>query len=251
MRGILLALLLAPSALASDAWLGLLLSDSDAHFGGTRVREVLAGSPGEKAGITPGDEVLSVDDHKTENASSLIGEVKQAGVGKQVKVRVVDPKGHTRTVEVKLEARPDMRTMQRTQLVGKPAPDFEPAVQAGPKLGKLSSLRGKVVLIDFFATWCGPCVMAMPHLEELHQKLGPKGLTVLGISTESSAIVAGAAQRFRLSYTLASDENEGISGSYRVFALPTMILIDKKGVVREVSVNDPEAIDAALEKALK
>jgi thiol-disulfide isomerase/thioredoxin len=115
----------------------------------------------------------------------------------------------------------------------------------------LSSLKGRVVLIDFFATWCGPCVMSMPHLEELHKKLGPKGLTVLGVSTESASIVAGARDKFHLSYPLASDENEGVSGSYRVFALPTMVLIDKQGIVREVAVNDEEVIDAALTKALQ
>jgi peroxiredoxin len=238
-------------AWASDAWIGVLLSDNGATHGGTRVREVMHGSPGEKAGIAAGDEVLSVDDHKTQSSQALIQEVRAAGAGKSVKVKLVDPKGKPRTVTVKLLPRPSMDELQKAELVGRPAPDFEPAIVAGARLSKISELRGKVVLIDFFATWCGPCVLAMPHLEEMHQKLASKGLTVLGISTESSNIVAGAAAKFKLSYSLASDENEGVSGSYRVFALPTMILIDKKGVVREVSVNDPDLIDAAVEKALK
>ncbi len=248
-----LLLLATPAwAAAGDPWIGLLLSDEGGgRFGGTRVKEVVGGSPGEKAGIAAGDEVLAIDDHLTATSRSVIEDVRQAGVGRSVKVRLVDGKGHTRTVSVKLTAKPDMETLQRTSLLGKTAPDFEPAVQAGAKLGKLSSLKGKVVLIDFFATWCGPCVMAMPHLEELHHKLASKGLVVMGVSTETAAIVGRAGEKFNLSYSLVSDENEGISSSYRVFALPTMVVIDKKGLVREVTVNDAEVIDAAIERALK
>ena len=253
MKKLLVLLLLSSTALAAqgDPWIGLVLTDKGAKFGGTRVREVIPGSPGQKAGLTAGDEVLSIDDHPTRTSQALVGEVRRAGVGHSVKLRVADEKGHTRAATVKLSAMPSMEELQRAQLLGKPAPDFQPAIQAGAKLGPISSLRGKVVLIDFFATWCGPCVMSMPHLEELHTKLGPKGLTVLGVSTESASIVARAAERFDLTYSLASDEDEAVSGRYRVFALPTMVLIDKKGIVREVSVNDPDAIEAAIAKALK
>jgi cytochrome c biogenesis protein CcmG, thiol:disulfide interchange protein DsbE len=168
-----------------------------------------------------------------------------------VKVRVVDSKGKTRLVTVKLTPKPAPDVLQRSQLIGKPAPDFEPAILSGLKLPKISALKGKVVLIDFWATWCGPCILALPHLEKLHQELGAKGLTVLGVSTESSSIVSRAAAKYNLTYSLASDENEGVSASYGVFALPTAILIDKKGIVREVSVNDHEALEAAIAKALK
>ena len=63
--------------------------------------------------------------------------------------------------------------------------------------------------------------------------------------------VRAAAQRFRLKYTLASDASEGVSGSYHVFALPTMVVIDRQGVVREISIADADAIDAAIAAALK
>jgi peroxiredoxin len=150
-----------------------------------------------------------------------------------------------------LEARPDAESLQRGQLLGRSAPDFEPVVLAGTKLGRISGLRGSVVLIDFFATWCGPCMEALPHVEELHEKLGPRGLRVIGVSTEAPSIVAGIAARHGLKYTVASDEKEAISASYHVFALPTMVVIDRKGIVREVVVNDAAAVEAALEAALK
>ncbi len=108
------------------------------------------------------------------------------GVGHAAKLRVVDDKGHTRTVAVTYEARPDRET-HAAPLAHRPArrPTSQPAVQTGAKLGKLSSLRGKVVVIDFFATWCGPCVESMPHVEEMHKKLAAQGLVVFGVSNES------------------------------------------------------------------
>jgi peroxiredoxin len=219
-------------------------------FGGAKVKSVVAGSPGERAGILAGDEVLSIDERETASPQAVIDSVQKGGVGHEAKLRLVDPKGHTRTVSLTYEARPDRETLQRTSLVGKTAPDFLPAVQVGDKLPKLSGLRGKVVVIDFFATWCGPCIEAMPHLEELHQKLKKQGLVVFGVSNESASIVAHAAERFHLSYPLASDDGDNVSASYQVFALPTLVVIDRKGVVREVVIADAEAVDGAIKAAL-
>jgi peroxiredoxin len=135
--------------------------------------------------------------------------------------------------------------------MGRPAPDFLPSVQVGDKVPRLSSLRGKVVVIDFFATWCGPCIESMPHVEAMHKKLAAQGLVVFGVSNESRDIVAHAAERFHVTYPIASDEGEGVSTSYQVFALPTMVVIDRKGMVKEVAISDVEAVDAAVASALK
>lgn len=246
-----LALLLLPTAALSQGespWIGLTL---DTGKQGTHVREVHPESPGAKAGIKAGEEVLALDGESTPSAQTLIAAVKKAGVGKTIKLKVADATGKARTVAITLEPKPRMDDLQRGSLVGHAAPDFEPSVQVGPKLPRISAMKGQVVLIDFFATWCGPCVAMMPHIEKLHATLGSKGLKVLGVSTESAPIVAGAAAKFHLTYPLASDESENISQSYRVFAIPTMVVIDKKGVVREVSVADPETIDAAIEAAMK
>jgi peroxiredoxin len=247
----LIVSMMAAPAFAAGAWIGLVL-DRAGGGGSAQVREVVDGSPGQRAGIAPGEQILSIDEQATEAPEILIAAVRRAGVGATVKLKVRAADGKERTVTVKLEAKPQESDLQRGALVGQPAPDFEPSVQAGPKLaGKLSSLRGKVVLLDFFATWCGPCREAMPHLEHLHETYGSKGLKVIGISSESKKVVAAAAQRFNLKYTLAADEGESVTGRYRVFALPTMVLIDKKGIVRDVAIADAEAMDAAIQSALK
>src|SRR5437879_5302075 len=68
-------------------------------------------------------------------------------------------------------------------LIGKPAPDFKGEFSLNGKPTKLSDLKGKVVLLDFWAVWCGPCVSTFPHLREWHKEYKDKGLEILGVTT--------------------------------------------------------------------
>ncbi len=114
----------------------------------------------------------------------------------------------------------------------------------------LARLRGRVVLLDFWATWCGPCRMIMPMLNGLSTRYSAQGLTVLGLSDEPAPQARSFAQRMGVGYTLAS--SPASVATYGIHSLPTLVFIDRRGVVREVSVgvSSPQALEDIVVRLL-
>jgi peroxiredoxin len=223
--------LAAPAAAAP--WLGLQLATQGRAV---QVSSVVEGSPGEAAHVTVGDQVVALDGRPIGAPEELIAAVQGRKSGDQVTL-TLRRGGHDVAARLTLAERPSDEQVLR-RLLAHAAPDFAPQVVAGAPLERLSRLRGQVVLLDFFATWCGPCLEAMPEVERLHEQLGPRGLRVVGISPEDAPTVAAAARSHGLRYTLVSDPGEAIAARYHVYALPTAVVIDRKGVVHHVSVSD-------------
>ena len=98
---------------------------------------------------------------------------------------------------------------------------------SGPAVGKLADVRGHVAIVDFWATWCGPCAMAMPHLVELGHKY--KDLRIVGISDEDTADITKYVADHGIDYTIARDVDDVVTGHYLVTGLPTLVIIDKAG----------------------
>ncbi len=105
---------------------------------------------------------------------------------------------------------------------------------------RLDALRGKVVWINFFATWCPPCQQETPILRSLAERYADRGLAVLGVSVQETvpADVASYAARYELPYTIGFDGSGHILRAYRVYALPTQVFIDVNGVIVQ-TVNGP------------
>ncbi|MSP62637.1 MAG: redoxin domain-containing protein [Myxococcales bacterium] len=246
----LAVLLLALPSLAATTvpWLGIEMAPGS--HGGVAVRGVAKGSPAQRAKIVAGDQVLAIDQRPIGGPEDLLKAVQAAPVGAHLKLLVVGKRGE-RTIDVTLEARPAEAALQRGGLLRLAAPDFVPKVRAGAKFAKLSALKGQVVLLDFYATWCGPCLDAIPRVEKLHEAFGGKGLKVIGISTESAAVVAASARTLGMKYSLVSDEDEQISARYRIHALPTLVVIDRKGMIQEIAIADVGAADRAVRELLK
>ncbi|MBU6411166.1 MAG: TlpA family protein disulfide reductase [Verrucomicrobia bacterium] len=121
--------------------------------------------------------------------------------------------------------------------VGQPAPDFTLRDLSGHAVA-LSAYRGrKIVLMDFWATWCGPCRMAMPGLQELADKYHGHGLEILSVNQgEPADHVRDFIQREKYTFHVVLDQNQAVGGQYGVQGIPTLVLVDKKGVVRWIRV---------------
>ncbi len=117
--------------------------------------------------------------------------------------------------------------------VGSAAPEFGGKTfhNAPSSLGNISlaSLRGRVVLVDFWATWCGPCVASIPHLVELHEKYHKKGLVVIGHTDASSQDLPNFIQKKKIPYIISVGDN--IGDAYGVRGIPHAFIIDPAGKV--------------------
>ena len=113
-----------------------------------------------------------------------------------------------------------------------PAPNFTLKSLTGKNL-KLSEMTGNVVLINFWASWCGPCREEMPLLNDLHKKYEPLGFTVLGVNVEEDARNArGFLKNFPVDFPVLLDNKNSVSKKYNVIAMPTTVVLDRDGNVR-------------------
>lgn len=109
------------------------------------------------------------------------------------------------------------------------APDFNLLDTHGRPVG-LSAYRGKMVLLNFWATWCGPCREEMPSMEQLNRSFGDQGFTVIAINQkEDPALVARFMKTHGLNFTTALDTTGRVAGYYRVYGIPVSYLIDTEG----------------------
>jgi len=114
------------------------------------------------------------------------------------------------------------------------APDFTLRSVAGTIL-RLQEQRGQVVMVNFWATWCGPCRQEMPLLEQIHARFEPLGFTLLGVNVEpDSAPAQDWLKSVPVSFPILFDRENAVSAQFGVEAMPSSVLIDREGRVRHV-----------------
>jgi len=115
----------------------------------------------------------------------------------------------------------------------KPAQDFTLKDLSGNDV-KLSSLKGKAVIINFWATWCYPCREEIPDLQKSYEENKDKGLIILGVNIkENESKVSKFAKDYKMTYPILLDIDGTISDTYRVFGIPISFFIDRNGLVKD------------------
>ena len=119
-------------------------------------------------------------------------------------------------------------------LAGKPAPDFALKSSTGENL-RLSEYRGDVVMINFWATWCGPCRQEMPLLDELYSRYERVGFNLLGVNIDDDSNRAmDMIRELGVNFPVLFDARKEVSRLYDVDAMPVTVLVDREGTVRYV-----------------
>ena len=132
-----------------------------------------------------------------------------------------------------------------------PAPDFTLRAMKGPNT-RLQELRGRVVMVNFWATWCGPCRQEMPHLNRLHEKYNRAGLVLLGVNVDDDpANAAAVATKLGIQFPVLLDTDKKVSDQYDLQAMPSTYLIDRDGKVRFVHRGYLNGYEALYEKQIR
>lgn len=114
-----------------------------------------------------------------------------------------------------------------------PAPAFKLPARGGKDVS-LADFRGQVVMLNFWATWCGPCRQEMPLLESIHRKYSKLGFTMVGVNVEpdSKAAEAWLRKTIDVSFPIVYDRDSKVSKAYKVAGMPSTVIVDRKGNMR-------------------
>jgi len=222
---------------------------------GVPVSQVVKGSPAHKANLAVGDRITTLNDQTVRTPRELIDTVKAMSPGQSVRLTFLRA-GRKMQAQTTLTAMPTSEELLRMQLGGKRAPELvrTQPVTGSPSAASMAALRGRVVLVEFWSPYCVACRLSSPHLNGWARQYGARGLTVLGVGTDEPDALATSAREWGLAYSLVADPDMGTWKAWGVHDAPSLLLVDKKGVVRDVATGfDPlrfRELQAHIERLL-
>jgi thiol-disulfide isomerase/thioredoxin len=241
----------AEGALGGPGWLGVALSGRPQDQPGALVSNVLRRSPAALGGLEVGDIVLGVNGQPVLDPAQLSHFIAAMGAGGRANL-MVQRGSEQRLLAVPLAHNPGLEGQLRLGFLDAPAPELAGVeVALGSAAPTLQSLRGRVVVLEFWATWCGACRALLPTLNAWQERFAPAGAQVLSVTVDPAGKAAQDAAQLGMRYAVLADPQGQTAQLYQAFALPTLFVIDRAGVVRDVSVGYDPARIRALEAMLQ
>ena len=220
----------APPAWAARPWVGIALGNAS---GGVQVTRVLPTSPADQAGLRAGDLVTQVSGVSVTTPRSLLAITSKARIGQTLTITLTRG-GQTHTKRLRIGTVPKLRTLIRLFLLNTKAPNFTtPLVNRAGSLS-LSSLRGKAVILYFWASWCDSCKLNMPKLKRLHGAYAKRGLVIYSMGQDKRlATLKKTTASLNLPFVVGWNQRNHVGLLYKSKNIPVLVGIDKNGIIRE------------------
>lgn len=183
------------------------------------------------AGMLAGDQIVGVQGKPLQDMSQIQQAISKGKVGSNVKIEIVR-EGKKIPLTVKITDRPDDISSLTGSAIGSKIAEFGANFY---KNGEKRNAKPKATLLDFWATWCGPCRKTLPVLANIYNKYASEGLEVIGISSEdANTLNAFYSSQHKSPYPLYRDATQEMWRRYGIRAVPTLMLLDGNGYIKRV-----------------